>query len=458
MENNVQEFWNAIVKKDFEKIKELVSMGVDVNVRNNAGTTALMYAASEGNIEFIKILIECNADVNIKSLKGKTAKQIAEVKGHSSVVQYLNELNPMDIDIDIPDEGPSKLLLEPDISEGVELEPEMDSNEFFIIIGFKELIKRAILIPYGSNYQLKAQSVAPLIKLMQEKGVEKIYYQAKWYLMTNGEFSNRLGNIYETHISRLVNKGDVFMQTNRNIHPFYEGDGSIQDPPLPPPPLSEEIDVIEFLSSLDFNELLRKGILVPIGSNYQLKGTSVKPLIKLMQEKGIEKIYYQASWYLMTNGEFLNRLGGIRETHISQLRNPGDVFKGTNLIINPFYQGKIIREVPQIPDPPVPVNPIDSNEFFTEIGYRELLRKGILIQIGQTYQVKAQSVGPLIKLMQEKGYDQIFYQASWYLMTSGHFMNRLGNVREIHILQLINKGDVFSGTNRDIHPYYNGER
>jgi ankyrin repeat protein len=57
---------------NLQKIKNLINLGVSLNVRYNDGTTPLHYAAgNNANIEILKYLISQGPDVNAKDKFGK---------------------------------------------------------------------------------------------------------------------------------------------------------------------------------------------------------------------------------------------------------------------------------------------------------------------------------------------------------------------------------------------------
>lgn len=56
-----------------EMISYLMIQGMDVNVKDSEGKTALMYASETGNFEMVKLLLNMNADVNMKDSTGYNA-------------------------------------------------------------------------------------------------------------------------------------------------------------------------------------------------------------------------------------------------------------------------------------------------------------------------------------------------------------------------------------------------
>ena len=80
----------AVVKGDAASVKALLASGADVNARNNAQATALLWAAD--NLEETELLLEHGADVNAASTDGRTALTIASgISGDSAVVKLLLE-------------------------------------------------------------------------------------------------------------------------------------------------------------------------------------------------------------------------------------------------------------------------------------------------------------------------------------------------------------------------------
>lgn len=59
-------------------VDALIKAGADVNIRNNYGGTALMFAASGGNADSVKAIIDAGADVNVQNFIGLTALSLAK--------------------------------------------------------------------------------------------------------------------------------------------------------------------------------------------------------------------------------------------------------------------------------------------------------------------------------------------------------------------------------------------
>jgi ankyrin repeat protein len=88
---NRHELHEPAGRGDLEAVKKVIEKGGDVNKRDIAGQTALMYAAESGSLEVVKYLIEKGADVNAVSGKeGRgTALIYAAAADRLEVVKYL---------------------------------------------------------------------------------------------------------------------------------------------------------------------------------------------------------------------------------------------------------------------------------------------------------------------------------------------------------------------------------
>lgn len=110
-----------------------------------------------------------------------------------------------------------------------------------------------------------------------------------------------------------------------------------------------ERDVTEFLKEIGREELVARGVLKPIGKQYQLRGTSIGPLQDLMRERGITRLVAAPNrdWFLGVDGEFSNSLAWtqssgieIKRGNVSQLQEKGNAFKNQKHHINPFLNDK----------------------------------------------------------------------------------------------------------------------
>lgn len=82
--------WEASRRGDLDRIKTLLSSGVDVNSKTRYGATALSYAADKGHLEVVRFLVEAGADVNsVDTFYEATPLGWALFNGHSEVATFL---------------------------------------------------------------------------------------------------------------------------------------------------------------------------------------------------------------------------------------------------------------------------------------------------------------------------------------------------------------------------------
>ena len=62
--NKEKDIFKALRNGEIEKIKALIDSGIDVNVQDKNGSTALMWASHKGYIEAVKALIEAKAEAD----------------------------------------------------------------------------------------------------------------------------------------------------------------------------------------------------------------------------------------------------------------------------------------------------------------------------------------------------------------------------------------------------------
>ena len=110
----------AIAKKDYTEVKKLINLGIDINKKDSLGRTALMYACSyditklklltadgldisdsaynalikdieNKDIELVQLFIDNGIDVNIKDNNGGSALMTAVIYGRKQIVKLLIE-------------------------------------------------------------------------------------------------------------------------------------------------------------------------------------------------------------------------------------------------------------------------------------------------------------------------------------------------------------------------------
>jgi hypothetical protein len=88
-ENTPASLHRAINSGDIEKVKSILSSGVDVNARNSINGTPLHTAVTKQNKEIVQLLLEKNADVNLVNNARQTPLHIAVSTGQKDIVELL---------------------------------------------------------------------------------------------------------------------------------------------------------------------------------------------------------------------------------------------------------------------------------------------------------------------------------------------------------------------------------
>ncbi|KIZ03841.1 hypothetical protein MNEG_4119 [Monoraphidium neglectum] len=86
--------WQAITKLDKAGVEAAIRAGADLNARNAAGDTPLLYIAREGHYKFPPkdiplALIQAGADLEAKDRDGKTALDVALLSGWQNIAELL---------------------------------------------------------------------------------------------------------------------------------------------------------------------------------------------------------------------------------------------------------------------------------------------------------------------------------------------------------------------------------
>lgn len=146
----------SLVKSEYSRqIKLLIQAGVDVNVQNYQGQTALMLASDE---EETRILIEAGANVNLKDDLGKTALMYAENAEQTKL------LLDAGADVNAKDDLGFTALMFAQTSEqmGLLLNAGADINARDYAIGYTALIWT--LLDNFTTADIKRQKIAVLLK------------------------------------------------------------------------------------------------------------------------------------------------------------------------------------------------------------------------------------------------------------------------------------------------------
>ena len=86
---DVQLFLKAARKGAGNYVRAFLNDGMDPNVQDIAGWTALKFAATDGNLRLVELLLDRGADPNIQNNQGKTALMLASRNGHTEIEEIL---------------------------------------------------------------------------------------------------------------------------------------------------------------------------------------------------------------------------------------------------------------------------------------------------------------------------------------------------------------------------------
>jgi cytohesin len=113
----VEHLHQAAANGEIEQVKLLISEGVEVNVKNNAGLTPLHCAAREGHKEIVELLLAHGADVNIGGVwYNRTSAEFAMRRNHTEIVHLLvskgADISPLQLALYMKDEAKARSLIE----------------------------------------------------------------------------------------------------------------------------------------------------------------------------------------------------------------------------------------------------------------------------------------------------------------------------------------------------------
>jgi ankyrin repeat protein len=87
--DRISNFFSAAESGDTSKVAESLNQGIEINVTDEHGQTALMLAADEGHVDTVKLLLKNRASLDLQNRLGGTALMLASFNGHLEVVTEL---------------------------------------------------------------------------------------------------------------------------------------------------------------------------------------------------------------------------------------------------------------------------------------------------------------------------------------------------------------------------------
>lgn len=92
----VSEYFTAAQRNDLSELKRCLLAGVDVDVTDVFGWTALMCASCDGAEDSVRYLLKKGANKHLTNAQGKTAVELAARRGHVNVVELLCKPEKLD--------------------------------------------------------------------------------------------------------------------------------------------------------------------------------------------------------------------------------------------------------------------------------------------------------------------------------------------------------------------------
>lgn len=80
---------NTVDQQNFEKVKELINSGVNINEKGKVGITPLIMATAWSNLEMVDYLIKHGANLNDKTDRGSSIIHSASMNKNPSILKYL---------------------------------------------------------------------------------------------------------------------------------------------------------------------------------------------------------------------------------------------------------------------------------------------------------------------------------------------------------------------------------
>ena len=77
------------MKGDLVKVQRLLDDGVNVDLPNENGNTALILASLKGHLPIVKALLEKHAKTDVQNDQNKTALDVAKENGHTEILRLL---------------------------------------------------------------------------------------------------------------------------------------------------------------------------------------------------------------------------------------------------------------------------------------------------------------------------------------------------------------------------------
>jgi uncharacterized protein len=91
---NNKELVLAARTNDVERANRALQANINIDLKNEDGYTALMYAVNSGSIDVAKVILDHKARINLQDRDGYTALMIAAFRGNGEMVDFLLKYKP----------------------------------------------------------------------------------------------------------------------------------------------------------------------------------------------------------------------------------------------------------------------------------------------------------------------------------------------------------------------------
>lgn len=149
----------AAFKGDLEMLKKLIQDGViNINERDNNGSTLMHKAAGQGHIECLQWLIKMGADSNITNKAGEKPSDVAKRFAHLAAVKLLEGLQKYEVDDNEIDENDIKFFIRHGVEGSTDAKDDLGLSESdktdARVRAYKKIIElRHLLEIAESNYK-----------------------------------------------------------------------------------------------------------------------------------------------------------------------------------------------------------------------------------------------------------------------------------------------------------------
>jgi hypothetical protein len=85
------EFMFSAAVGDIRRMGELIAYGAEVNLQDDAGVTAIMYAIDKGQVEAVKFLLSNGADLTLKTNQGRDCMELVKLSNNDALLSLFRK-------------------------------------------------------------------------------------------------------------------------------------------------------------------------------------------------------------------------------------------------------------------------------------------------------------------------------------------------------------------------------